>query len=133
MNLMPWFVRFYRTDLKKIKAQFPPLGVAQGQHLFYKNHIPLGLYVIHEGLIGVGLHETLRTRWVLEPGTCLGFHQVMHQTPSPYHAFVLKKALISFIPKRTFFELPKKHVLFLSKNIFETHGSFDSPFFQPKP
>ncbi|HLG18440.1 MAG TPA: cyclic nucleotide-binding domain-containing protein [Bdellovibrionota bacterium] len=84
------------------KRRIPPSRYKAGQVLFYRGHLPYGLFVIHEGAVELRITEKdLHAPLKAGPGAMLGLASLVANQPYPLTALVVNDVLVSFTEKST--------------------------------
>jgi CRP-like cAMP-binding protein len=73
----------------------------KGSVLFYRDHFPIGLYILFEGAIDVNYMNARKRRQIhiTEP-VMLGLNYLLHTTPYNHSVEITDSSKIIFIPKK---------------------------------
>lgn len=80
----------------------------KGQHIFYEDNIPLGIYCINKGIVKLvrtnndGKEQILR---FAQPGDFLGYRALIAEEPLVATAVCVEDTVACFIPKNVFLEV----------------------------
>jgi hypothetical protein len=83
------------------KKRVPPSRFAAGQVLFYRGHLPYGIWVVHSGAATLQPRRSDSHKPSLQVGrnTILGLSNIIKEEPYPLTAVVVEEIEASFVEK----------------------------------
>jgi CRP/FNR family transcriptional regulator len=110
--------------LSRLRQKNRTVTYEPGQVLFYRGHLPYGVFILHEGKVDFRVGETDRhSMFQAGAGTMLGLSSLLADRPYPLTAVVLEKVRVSFAGKSQLLDWVKKGAAWLPPELKLLSGS----------